>query len=321
MNESVTNTNMQHVLLLALSLFAVIQGASLSTHFSERLAEGFRLSKYIVGFIVVSFISILPETFIAIGAAFQGDASLGIGTILSSNVADLTLIFGIVAFVAGKKGLKIEKSTLKKLYVYPLFLAIPGLLALDGSFTRSEGIALIIIGVIFYIFTFKKSIGLSSNSPETKHKWRNAVFLVLSMALLLLGAHFTVESTLGLADAVGISATLIGVVIVALGTTIPELFFSVKAVRRKRPELAIGDLLGSVLADATIVIGLVALVNPVTFPQRIAYIAGGFMVAASVLLLYFFRSKLRVGRQEALLLASVWVVYIAFEFLFSGLDW
>ena len=310
---------MEYLLLLVLSLFAVVQGASFSTRFSERLAEGFHLSKYIVGFIVVSFISILPETLIAVGAALQGDASLGIGTIFGSNVADLTLIFAIIAFVAGKRGIKIEKSTLRKLSIYPLFLAIPLLLALDGSFTRSEGVALIIVGVIFYVFTFKKSVGVSSRSPEVQHRYRNLIFLLISMAILLVGAHFTVESTLNLARQIGVSATLIGVVIVALGTTIPELFFSVKAVQRNKPELAIGDILGSVLADATIVIGIVALINPVTFPQKIAYIAGGFMVFAAIMLIYFFKSRLRVGRKEAILLALAWVVYIICEFVTAEL--
>ena len=136
---------MQYVLLLLLSLFAVIQGANLSTKYAEKVAESFRMSKYIVGFIVVSFISVLPETFIAIGAALKGNAELGIGTILGSNVADLTLIMAILAFVAGKKGVKIERSTLKRLMIYPLFLSIPLLLALDGSFSRSDGLVLIIV--------------------------------------------------------------------------------------------------------------------------------------------------------------------------------
>ena len=309
---------MQYVLLLLLSLFAVIQGANLSTKYAEKVAESFRVSKYIVGFIVVSFISVLPETFIAIGAALKGNAELGIGTILGSNVADLTLIMAILAFVAGKKGVKIERSTLKRLMIYPLFLSIPLLLALDGSFSRSDGLVLIIVGIIFYVFTFRKSVGISSHDSDIKYKYRNAFFLLLSLALLLVGAHFTVDATVALANKLSINPVLVGILVVGLGTTIPELSFASKAIKRGKHELAVGDVLGSVLADATIVIGIVSMIGTVTFPPRIAYVAGGFMVLASVVLMIMFKTNYKIQRREAIWLVLIWLAYVITEVTLSS---
>lgn len=308
---------MPAIITLILSLFAVVQGASLSTRYAEKFAEGFRLSRFMVGFIIVSFISILPETMIAISAAFQGQPEFGVGTIMGSNVADLTLVFALITFAAGKSGLRVEKQLAKKLLAYPLFMAIPMLLGLDGHYSREEGITMIIVGIIFYIFIFSKSVNVSGGPRDidSKYIWRNLGLLVLSMAILLIGAHFTVESATELARAIGVAPVLIGILIVGLGTVIPELAFSYKAVKDRQTSLAVGDIMGSVLADATVVIGLLAVIRPFEFPARIAYIAGMFMVVSSIILVFFIKSHYRIKRPEAVILLLIWLTYVLVEIL------
>lgn len=306
--------------ILTLSLFAVIQGAAFATKYSEKVAESFHLSRYVVGFVVVSFISILPETLIAINAALQGEPSLGIGTIFGSNVADLTIIFAILVFTAGRRGVRVEKGLMKKLAIYPLFLTIPLLLGVNGHYSREEGLVLIIVGIIFYYSVFRRSVGVSSrDSSLVLHRIRNIALLVLSMALLLIASHYTAESAVDLAHFLNVKPVLIGVLIISLGTTIPELFFSLKAVRHKKDSLAVGDILGSVLADATIVVGIVAIISPFSFPQIIAYIAGGFMVISSIILINSMRTRLRVVHKEAVLLILVYIIYIACELLANAI--
>lgn len=307
-------------IILTLSLLAVIQGAAFATKYSEKVAESFHLSRYVVGFVVVSFISILPETLIAINAALQGEPSLGIGTIFGSNVADLTIIFAILVFTAGRRGVRVEKGLMKKLAIYPLFLTIPLLLGVNGHYSREEGLVLIIVGIIFYYSVFRRSVGVSSrDSSLVLHRIRNIALLVLSMALLLIASHYTAESAVDLAHFLNVKPVLIGVLIISLGTTIPELFFSLKAVRHKKDSLAVGDILGSVLADATIVVGIVAIISPFSFPQIIAYIAGGFMVISSIILINSMRTRLRVVHKEAVLLILVYIIYIACELLANAI--
>lgn len=306
---------MENIALLILSLYVVAQGAGFATKYSEKVAEGFHVPRYLVGFFVVSFISILPETFIAISSSLQGNPSFGVGTLLGSNVADLTIIFVILAFVAGKSGLRIEKGLYRKISIYPLFLTIPMLLGLDGKFTRSEGAVLLVVGIIFSVFVFKRSVDVKVKEHGLRHHLLNASLLVGSMSMLLAGAHFTVHSAIELAGNLGIAPILVGVLIVSLGTTIPELFFGIKAIKSHNHGLAVGDVLGSVLADATTVIGIVALMSPFEFPERIAYVAGGFMVAASIVLVILFRSNYRLHRREALILVAMWLIYIIAEVL------
>jgi cation:H+ antiporter len=133
------------------------------------------------------------------------------------------------------------------------------------------------------------------------------------MILLLIGAHFTSLSAVNLADSLGVTPILVGVLIVSFGTTLPELFFSVKAIKNRKNALALGDVLGSVLADATIVVGIIAVITPFDFPRTIAYVAGGFMVASSMLLMAFMRSRNRLSFREAFLLIVVWILYIVAE--------
>ena len=304
---------MEHLALLFIALYVVAQAAGFSTKYSEKVAEGLHIPRYMVGFFIVSFISILPEAFIAISSSLQGNPSFGVGTLLGSNVADLTIVFVILTFVAGKRGLRIEKGLMRKIMIYPLFLTIPMLLGLDGSFSRAEGAVLVVVGVIFSTFVFKRSVDVNRNQVGIRHIALNTALLFGSMVMLLAGAHFTVDSSIKLAGAIGVAPILVGVLVVSIGTTIPELFFGIKAIKSHNHGLAIGDVLGSVLADATTVIGIVALMSPFTFPQRIAYVAGGFMVVASIVLVVLIRTDYHLHRREALFLFGLWLIYVATE--------
>jgi len=146
----------ENLFIFAVSAFLIIKGAMLATKYSFLIAENFKLSKYIVGFIIVAVISIIPETFVAVNSAVSGVPSLGLGTLFGSNVADLTLVFVIIILVA-KRGVKVESKILKDNVVYPFFLLIPIILGFDGHYTRLEGLVLIIAGLIFYYLAFKNN--------------------------------------------------------------------------------------------------------------------------------------------------------------------
>lgn len=300
--------------IFIVALYMVIKGSTMATNYAGRLAESFRLSKYTVGFIIVAVISIIPETFIAINAAIKGIPSFGLGMLFGSNIADLTLIFAILVFYAGRS-LKVESKILKNHVIYPFILLFPLILGLDGYFSRIEGVALILAGAIFYYLALRD--GTDGTMPEVTDngRYKSIAMLLVSMAILLVGAHFTVTSATFVANSLGISPILVGMLIVGLGTTMPELFFSLRSIKKRDDSLAIGDLLGTILADATIVVGILALVNPFAFPQKIVYITGVFMVLASFMLFRFMRSGRALTRREAWMLFAFWVVFVVVEFL------
>jgi len=306
-----------YLFIFAVSLFFVIKGATLSTKYAGRLAEGFHLSKYTVGFIIIAIISVLPETFIAINSAIEGVPSFGLGTLFGSNVADLTLIFFIILLFAGRK-IKIESKILKNNRLYPLLLLVPIVLGLNGHFSRPEGIVLIIIGVVFYYKALRNGNGGAETiSDNNNGRLKNFLYLLLGMILLLSGAHFIVTSATNIADLMGVSPILIGMLIVGLGTTIPELFFSLKSVRKHDDGLAVGDIFGTVLADATIVVGILAVISPFFFPPKIVYVTGLFMVGASIFLLQFMRSERVLTKKETYFLFLYWLVFVLVEFIIN----
>ena len=303
-----------NLFIFIVALFMVIKGATLSTKYATLLAESYRLSKYTVGFIIVAVISILPETFISINAALEGIPSFGLGMLFGSNIADLTLIFAIIIMVAGR-GLKIESRILKNHAVYPFILLLPLILGFDGRYSRLEGVALIVAGAVFYYVALKNGIDGTIPLNNGGGRYKSFLMLLFSMAILMAGAHFTVTSATSLANYFGVSPILIGMLIVGLGTTMPELFFSLKSVKKQDDSLAVGDILGTVLADATIVVGILAVISPFSFPQKIIYITGMFMVAASLVLFHFMRSGRTLSRKEAYMLVAFWLVFVLVEFI------
>ncbi|HPM46109.1 MAG TPA: hypothetical protein PL056_03460 [bacterium] len=303
-----------NILIFVVSFLAVIKGSTLATRYASRLAESFNISKYIVGFIIVAFISILPETLISINSAISDIPEFGLGTLFGSNIADLSLIFAILIIYAGR-GMKIESKVLKNVRLYPFFLLLPLLFGLNGYYSRIEGLFLIIAGIIFYYLVFKNGIDVSANLRNGNGKYKSFLFLIISMVLLLIGSHFTVTSATALAHALKITPILIGMLVVSLGTTMPELFFSLKAVKRKDDGLAVGDIMGSVLADATIVVGILATISPFFFPVKIVYITGVFMAISSFILLKFMKTGKLITKNEGYLLLLFWVVYVVVEFL------
>jgi cation:H+ antiporter len=301
-----------NLFIFGAALYCVIQGATLATRYAALIAESFKLSRYTIGFILVAVIGILPETFVALNAALEGIPSFGLGLLLGSNVADLTLIIAIVVFFA-KRPIKVEGKILKNHALYPFFLMLPLILGFDGHFSRIEGLALILAGFIFYYLTLRHSSDEALTPvSDNKRPW-NTFLLFVSMVILLVGAHFTVTSTSSLAEMWGINPLLIGMFIVAIGTTVPELFFSLKAVRAHDDSLAIGDILGTVLADATIVIGLLALISPFAFPQVIIHIAGVFMVASAFILFSFMRSGKAITGKEGFALLVLWIAFAVIQ--------
>jgi len=295
----------------------VIKGATLATKHASKLAENFHLSKYTVGFIIIALISILPETFIAINSAIEGVPEFGLGVLFGGNVADLTLVFAIIILFAGR-GLKIESKILKNNKIFPLLLLLPIILGINGNFSRIEGLALIVTGGIFYYMSLRDGTDGVLIRNEEKSRFKSSVMLLFSMGLILVGSHFTVTSATSLANYWGLSPVLIGMLIVGLGATMPELFFSLKAAKKDDDSLAVGDILGTVLADATIVVGILALISPFSFPQKIIYITGMFMVASSVILLRFMNSGKTISKREGVVLFFFWIIFALVEFLINS---
>jgi cation:H+ antiporter len=160
-------------------------------------------------------------------------SELSLGTLLGSNIADLTLVFGIVALVSSK-GIKVKSKILKNNFYYLILLLIPLLLGLDGNFSRIDGLILIIIGGIFFYKIYHESKRFHKKFNDTKKEpiLNSFFFLILSLTCLIIGSYFTVEYAKKVVLETKIPEILIGITLIAFGTCLPELIFSIKAVKK-----------------------------------------------------------------------------------------
>ena len=310
---------MINFLWLILALLLVVKSADYSIRYSARLALGLRLSKYTVGFTIIAAISALPETLVAISSALQGIPSFGLGTLFGSNVADLSFVFAMVILLTGRE-LKIESQVLKNRFYYTGVLAAPILFGLNGYYSRWEGAGLIAIGLLFYAFILKRSQRDKNSNFSKVQFWvtlKNLLLLILWLAILLLGAYQTVKFSVAAAKLLGVSPIFIAL-IVGLGTCLPELSFSIKAAKRNHENLALGDILGTVITDATIVVGVISLIHPFAFDQRIIFITGLFMLGAIILLSYFMKTGKGLTKPESLLLLLFYLLFVLTEFAVGG---
>ncbi len=302
------------VCILAISIFFIVQWAILSTKYAVKFAENFKVSKFIVWLIVVSVISILPETFISINSVIAWEPWLGLWTLFGSNVADLTLAFWIIVLFSWRKNIKIENKILETDAFYPFFFLLPIILWFDWHYWRLEWLGLITIGIFFYYIAFKNWV---NEAPEIRPKGNrlvNFIFLIGSISLLLVWSYFAVNSGIDIATAIWINPILIWILVIGLGTVIPELLFAFHAVKKYDDSLAVGDILWTVLADATIVVGIISLISPFYFPQKIIYVTGIFMLIASIVTSYFMHTGKEITKKEGLAMIGFWLVFILTEY-------
>lgn len=310
---------LENLFYFALSLLLVLHSANLSVEYASGLARTFRLPRYVIGFLVIAIISIIPETAISLVSAYQGIPAFGLGTLFGSNVADLTLIFSIIIFSTAN-GIKVGTRIMENNKWYIVLLVLPIILGFDGIYSRLDGALLILAGILFYVSMLRKNHFLERQFENMPHRRITIFNLVTSLAVLLIGSYLTVQYGVAFAESVNMSPIFIGMLVVGIGTTLPELFFSLHAIKQKTNDLALGDILGTVISDATIVVGILAVFSPFAFPPTIVYVTGIFMLLALVILLTFMRSDLLLTKHEGVLLFLFYVLFIFTEYVVNKIS-
>lgn len=306
------------VLFLAF-MFILIKSANYAIKYSSRLARIFHLSEFVVSFFIVAIISVFPESTISVISAIKGIPEFGLGTLLGSNVADLTLVFGIITLFS-MRGVRVKSEILKRDFFYLALLLLPIILGLDGSFSRIEGIVLI-LGGCFFFFTLSiesKMFRKRFNHVKGRSLYKNFFLLVFSLAFLLVGAHFAVEFGVRFANEIKIPPILVGLTMVSIGTCLPELFFSLKSIKMNHEGLALGDILGTVITDATIIVGILALIQPFSFDPIRIYVTGSAMFLGGVLVILFMRSGRILAKKEGVFLLMFYILFLIVEFVISN---
>jgi cation:H+ antiporter len=317
------------VFLFVLGLATLAAGAEFFVRGASRLATLLGISPLIIGLTVVAFGTSAPEVAVTVSAGLQGQNDIAFGNIVGSNISNFLLILGITALVAPLT----VSQRLVRLEV-PLLLSLSlgvFILAYDGVINRAEGLLLTAAAVVYTVLVVwqclrenggkPKEEGQGTDDPKAESRpWlKNGLLLAVGLAGLVVGSQWLVTGATGIARLFGVSELVIGLTMVALGTSLPELATSIAAAIRGERDLVIGNVIGSNLFNLTFVLGLAALIPSSGVPVPSSGIAFDLpvMLAVTAGSVPVFFSGYRIGRREGLMFVSYYVAYVLYLLLNS----
>ena len=261
---------MLHVLLFVVGVALLAVGADVFVRGAAGLAERFGISPFVIGLVVVGFGTSTPELAVTLGAALKGNTDIALGNVVGSNIANIGLILGLSALVAPMAiRLRLLQVELPAMIVLHLALFA---MVWNGSVGRFDGLVLMAGFLAFMIFVLRSARAetplvqaeFAANEPPVPHAlWITLGFVIGGLALLMLGAKVAVDAAVVLAKLWGLSDLVIGLTVVAVGTSAPEIASSIAAARRGQSDIAIGNVVGSNLYNVLFILGATALVQPI----------------------------------------------------------
>ena len=275
------------------------------------IEKNLKMSSFIVSFFLIGLVSAFPEGFVAIVSAINKVPTLGFGALMGSVIADLTIILGIVGIVAGRS--KLEKGFRHEIWLLVL-LMLPIILAFDGTITRADGLILI-AGCFMFFFNLiqKHNVMKKIVSSDKRDFTRNVGLFIAASTVVFISAKFVVDFAESFANGFGLSLLVVGLVFISLSTSLPEFVFAITAARKKLADVAVGELMGVVIIDATLLMGIMALIEPIKIEGVDLAKIGIFVVTALALAAYFLRKERVFSLKDGVIMVFVYVIFIITE--------
>jgi cation:H+ antiporter len=301
------------IVYILVGFVLLIKGGDFLVEGAVSIAKRANLSPMVIGLTIVGFGTSSPELLVSIQAALSGSSGIAIGNVVGSNIANIALILGIAAIVkactAKKKTLKVDMPFM--LLVTALFVTI----AMSGTISRLAGILGFLLLCSFTIWEIKTNQTEENNEDDNEPPmavWKAIIVIILSFAALVYGSDKLVEGASDIARMLGVSDRVIGLTIVAVGTSLPELFSSVAAARKGQTDMAIGNVVGSAIFNLLCVVGISAAISPI-YNTNDGFLTDYIcMVALSGLLWFFLSTKKTLERWEGIVLVTIYVGYITY---------
>lgn len=300
--------------LLALGFLFLVKGADWFVEGASGIADKFGIPQLVIGLTIVAMGTSAPEAAVSITASLKGNADIAVGNVVGSNILNILIILGISSVITS---IAVAKTTIR--YEIPIMLVSTFLLMgfgmHGGTVNLWEGIAFWVcfIGYLLYMFVMVKKGKMQSEEMEATNSpiWKLLLMGLVGLGLIIWGSDLTVDSATSLAKHFGMSERFIGLTIVALGTSLPELFTSVAAARKGKADIAIGNIVGSNIFNILFIIGSSALIIPVVFEASFL-IDSLIAVAAGVILwLCVFRKK-KLTRPDGILMLLCYTAYFVY---------
>jgi cation:H+ antiporter len=298
------------IIIIVLGVAMVLKGADILTEGASAVARRMNVPEIIIGLTIVAAGTSAPELFVSLVSALNGTPDLAVGNVVGSNTMNCMLIVGTAAIVAP---MIISRSTVKKDIPFSVGASVLlMLIAFDSFLGRIDGILLLVGFAVFMAYTLSQARkGQTEQVEEVKqlNPWLSAFYIVAGLALLVVGSNLFVDSASSVAASLGVSEGIIGLTVVAGGTSLPELATSVVAARKGQSAIAIGNVIGSNVFNILLILGLTATISPMQI-EGITTIDMAVMLLSVTLVWLFSFTRYTVERWEGALLVGGYLVYL-----------
>ena len=312
--------DLQIVLYILGGIVGLFVGAEGLVRGSSSLAISFGISPLVVGLTIVAFATSSPELVVSIKAAIDGNPGIVVGNVVGSNICNIALILGVAALISP---MRVKTQVIKREIPLMIFISFVFLLVLiDGSISRWEG-AIFVIGIIAYIILSYKYVKKDKDDAEIVKEfekglrtkpyniWQSILLIIGGLALLIIGSKLFIDGAIETAVKLGVSQAVIGLTIVALGTSLPELITSIVASLRNENDIAIGNIVGSNVFNILSILGISSLINPIS-NSGVTIIDLAIMMFFTILILPLCRSGFKLRRWEGALLFTGYIAYMIY---------
>lgn len=299
-------------LFLAAGIFFLLRATNYSIALIERIGLKLRIPTFLLSTVFLAMATSFPELFVGVISAINRKPLLSLGNIFGANIANLTLILGLSTLVAG--GMKIKNKVLfKDVFATCVVAFLPYFLLLDGFLTRLDGLALLIVYIFYNILLVREEKRFLRYRKNQQMKKVEKLFLHLLFGIfaLAVSAQAVVFSSEKISQLINFPIVLIGVFLLAFGTTLPEMIVQLKSAEDRDEGVFFGNVFGSVVINSSLILGIVSLICPIEVAESKHFFSSGiFTLIIFALLPLFLRSKNKLERREGLGLLMVYLIFI-----------
>lgn len=306
-----------NILLFILSCAVLVYSGSWLVKSLTRISSALKISEFTSGFIILAFATSVPELFVGISSALKHNTAIALGTVIGSNIANLTIMIGIPILLAKKIKIQSWKTVVDAMYMVG-FAALPlGLMLLGRELSRIDGIILVTVFFVYIIRLWKQREVFTKKFEEyqtnKKKLFIYTLLFLVSLVVLFKSSDFVVHYATLISADLNLAPILIGLFLIAIGTSLPELVAGSQAVLKGHSEMGLGNIIGSVIANSTLVLGITAIIYPITSDFLLFITSGVYMIIICFIFATFIGTRM-LHWKEGISLILLYVFFIIIEF-------
>ena len=313
-----------YIFLFIICCLAIFYSGKLVVESLAGIARFLNWREFVVAFFVIALAGTIPNLFVGISSALHNIPELSFGDIIGGNLFDLTVVVALAVLISN--GLPAQSRVIQTTSVFMVVIAIlPLLLIIDGTLSRGDGIVLILTFLFYVAWLFSKKERFTKIYEEEekiplikefKFFLKDIVKVILGLIILILAAEGIVRLAGFFAESFEVSLALVGILIVAVGNALPETYFALVLAKSGQNWMILGNLMGSIIIPSTLVLGIVALINPIEIHNFSPFAVGRIFLVIAVLFFFFsVRSDRKITKKEALFLLFLYVLFVAIQIL------